>query len=274
MAQVGPPRRRNRPRSLTTQERTSQVHTTNFHATITHTDGSTSEARYTEAEAFDLLGRVLRKRRGFHVEATRAGGVIITRDVYDGGITPKRHTLALESAAQPVTKLSAQTRMDLETLVDHHGQAFLAQGGPNDGRICASLYGIPPGATRKLIERGLVTVGDELPARERGNEDSRRPVAVSLVARLAMIAQDHRTSTRQPNGYVRPSDIGRSDAGLNKPGGRCGKVYDRTSSASCSCRWSEFAEDRDDARRRAREHRRQATAAMLRTLAPMTHQPH
>jgi hypothetical protein len=94
-------------------------------------------------------------------------------------------------------------------------------------------------------------------------------VTVSLAARLALLAAGHRTRTTEPNGYRHPADLGLAglSAGLNKPGGRSGRLHDRTSAASCSCRrWSTWAEDRARARALAAQHRQQATAAMLRQL--------
>ena len=107
---------------------------------------------------------------------------------------------------------------------------------------------------------------------------------MSLAARLAMLAQDHQTTTSEPNGYIAPLDLAfknelrggpavtittyNGGVGMNKPGKRAGMVYDRSSLAVCSCRgWSYPAEDRDRARRKAHEHRQEVTAAMLRTLA-------
>ena len=105
---------------------------------------------------------------------------------------------------------------------------------------------------------------------------------MSLAARLAMLAQDHQTTTSEPAGDRHPSDMeyGRAmitgqafnlstasgNVGLNKPGRRAGKMYYRDSVAACACRWSYPAEDRDHARRKAHEHRQEVTAAMIRGL--------
>jgi hypothetical protein len=226
-----------------------------FRETVTSADGSTSEGSCSEAQASRLLRRVV--RLGYRVEATRSGGAVIVRTIPHGGDTWKparQHTVMLE----PVTvagKITATVRGDLGIVGRWAAGSLAAQFRPETGRIDAGLNSIPPGAAARLIERGLVTVDGT-------------SVAVSLVARLAMLAQDHRTETREPRGYVRPAELGwEGHAGLNKPGGRSGKMYDRSSVASCSCRgWSYPAEDREDARRRAHGHRQEVTAAMIRDL--------
>jgi hypothetical protein len=218
-----------------------------FRMTVTSADGTISEGTCGEAAARRMLSTAM--RRGYRTEATLQGGAVMVRDIR-GGVVPRRHTVTLEPAT-PAGKITDTARRDLE-LIASRGASLL----PN-GRIKAGyIYGIPPAATAQLIARGLVTVAGDA-------------VTISLAARLAMLAQDHRTETREPKGYVYPSDIGRGhlSAGLNKPGGRAGKVYDGSSVASCSCRgWSYPAGDRDTARRKAHEHRQQATATMLATF--------
>ena len=222
-----------------------------FRETITSADDSTEEGTCGEADALRLLGRAV--RLGYRVEATRQGGAVVVREIpacTDRWQLPRRHTVTVEPVVQ-AGRVTGVNRLDLE-LIGGRGGSWL-QGD----RIRAGyLNSIPPGAAGRLIARGLVTVADDGVA------------TVSLVARLAMLAQDHHTETREPRGYVRPLDIGNTvSAGLNKPGGRAGKVYDRSSVASCSCRgWSYPAEDREDARRRAHEHRQEVTAALVRDL--------
>jgi hypothetical protein len=222
-----------------------------FRETITSADGSTAEGACSEAHAMYTLGRAV--RLGYRVEATRHGGAVVVREIpacTDRWQLPKRHTVTIEPVMQ-AGRVTDVNRLDLELVSGRGGSRM--QGD----RIKAGyLNSIPPGAAGRLIARGLVTVADD------------GVVTVSLVARLAMLAQDHHTETREPRGYVRPLDIGNTvSAGLNKPGGRAGKVYDRSSVASCSCRrWSYPAEDREDARRRAYEHRQEVTAALVRDL--------
>ncbi len=215
---------------------------TGFRMTVTYADGTTSTGTATEAHTRASLTRAV--SLGLRVEATRRGGVIITRDLPDG----RTHTVTYLLPA-PI-HLSETVRRDL-------GLIALRGGRMKDGRIITGLFAIPPAAAARLARAGLVAV-------QAGQ------VSVSLAGRLALHAVAHTTGTRQPRGYVRPADVGLAhlSAGLNKPGGRAGKIHDRTSSAWCSCRaWSApFAEDRADAGRRARGHREEATAAMIRAL--------
>ena len=222
-----------------------------FRSTVTSSDGTTSEGTSSEADAWRTLRTAV--RRGYSVEATRQGGAIIVREIPHAGDTwqpARKHTVTLEPVTHAGT-VTATMRGDLDAIA-RWGRSRLT----GDRIRAGFIYGIPPAATARLMQRGLVTVDGET-------------VSVSLVARLAMLAQDHHTETREPRGYVHPSDIGAdyAGAGLNKPGRRAGKILDRSSVASCSCRrWSYPAEDRDNARRRAHEHKQEVTAAMVRAL--------
>jgi hypothetical protein len=229
-----------------------------FGTTVIESDGTASNGTCSAAHATSLLQAAV--QRGYRVEATRRGGAVITRDVWTGGTCPGQHAVTLE----PVTRvgvLTDQIRRDLGAIGERTGRspAYLRR----DGRIYAGLYAIPPAAARRLLERGLITAA--------APGDGRADVAVSLQARLALLAADHRTSTREPRRYVRHGDIGLADlsAGLNKPGRRGGKICDRTSGAWCSCgAWSVPAGDRESARMLARGHREEATAAMVRHELP------
>ena len=225
-----------------------------FHETITSTmDNIRAETECGEDYARCLLMSAVRRR--YTVEATRQGGAVIVRDIR-GGAVPYQRIVTLEPVT-PAGKVTATMRLDLAIIDRRAGKTLAARLEPGTRRIDAGLNSIPPAAAARLISRGLVTV-------------TGTSVAVSLAARLAMLAQDHRTETREPRGYVRPADIGLGhlSVGLNKPGGRAGRIYDGSSVASCSCRrWSYPAEDRDHARRRAHEHRQQVTAEFVSALA-------
>lgn len=230
-----------------------------FRETVTSADGSTTEGTCSEADAMRTLGRAV--RLGYRVEATQNGGAVIVRLIHAGTDhwqPPRKHTVTLEPIAA-AGKITATNRLDLGIIDQHRASRSLAARlDPATGRINAGLNSIPPAATARLMERGLVTV-------------ERDAVSVSLAARLAMLAQDHHTETREPRGYIRPSDMpGRAwdgHVGLNKGGGRGGKIYDRSSSVRCSCRGLSLpTEDRDDARRKAHEHRQEVTAAFVRDL--------
>lgn len=233
-----------------------------FSETVTSADGTVSTGTCSEAHAWSLLQRAV--RHGYSVEATRTGGAVIVREIPSGSLTwtPRRkHTVTLEPSAA-AGKITDQMRRDLDAIAARRSGAWLAAG-----RINAGFYTVPKAAAARLVQRGLVTVDGTA-------------VSLSLAARLAMLAQDHRTTTSEPPGYRRPIDMAFRDAlrtggpvqwdgnvGLNKGGGRGGKAYYRDSTASCTCRWSYPPEDRDDARRRAHLHRQEITAAMVRTLA-------
>ncbi|MDX3672748.1 hypothetical protein [Streptomyces europaeiscabiei] len=238
-----------------------------FNETVTHTDGSTSTGTATETHALRLLRKAV--RRGYHVEATRTGGAIIERDVHDGSPVPKKHTVTLEPV-QAIGTLTVTVRRDIAA-VEARGAYLVTAAEPqfrtNVGRIAAGFASIPPAASQRLVDRGLVGVGQPYTATSNGFlPETRVPVRVSLVAQLAMLAQDHRTHTIAPAGYVRPADVGSSSAGRQTPGG--GLLYSRASPAGCSCRqWSATADGRDDARRLAREHRQRAAAAFIAALA-------
>jgi hypothetical protein len=242
-----------------------------FRETITSADESSEQGSCTEAHALSLLRAAV--RRGYRVEATRQGGAVIVRDVATGlSVVPRHRTIILEPVTVAGT-VTATMRADLDALARRDGKSPAEW---RDGRIRAGLYCIPPAAVRRLVARGLVTASGQC-----------GPVALTLAARLAMLATDHRTTTSKPPGYQYPSDMAYRDAlrtgqvvtlstpgigaiGLNKPGRRAGRAYYRDSTASCSCRWSWPAEDREDARRRARGHRQEATAAMLAELTGLT----
>jgi hypothetical protein len=225
-----------------------------FRETVTSADGTTAEGMCSEAHAATLLQRAV--QRGYSVEATRNGGAVIVRTIPGASghwTPPRRHTVTLE----PVTatgKVTETMRSDLVIVgCWPAGRQLAAHLNAKTGRIDAGFNSIPPGATRRLIDRGLVTIAGDV-------------VTVSLAARLAMLAQDHHTETREPRGYYNSLGAdGRPTAGLWTR--KRFAYYDRSSVASCSCQgWSYPAEDRDDARRRAHLHRQEATAAMVREL--------
>lgn len=236
-----------------------------FNTVVTLADGTTSNGTCNETEAIRLLTKAV--QRGYSVEATRSGGAVIVRMIpasTDRWTLPRKHTVTFEPVT-PVGTVTQVQRRDLVAITRRRAGSWLVKG-----RIHAGLYSIPPAAAGRLVQRGLVTIN--------GTD-----VSVSLVARLAMLAQDHHTTTSEPAGYRAPIDMAFRDSlvtgrpvtlvntsvnvGLNKPGGRAGKCYYRDSLASCSCRrWSYPAEDRDDARRRAHDHRQEMTAAMVRDL--------
>lgn len=202
-----------------------------FRETVTSADGEVTESACTEEHALRLLRTAV--RRGYRTEATSRGGAVITRELAQS----RKRTVTLEPVS--AARVTATMRRDLG-LIAMRGASLL-----ENGRIRAGyLYGIPPATSARLISRGLVTV-------------TGTSVAVSLAARLAMLAQDHRASASKPRGYYHdPDHLG--------PWRKGSCIYDRSSVASCPCRWSKPAGDVEDARRYAREHREAMTAALVR----------
>nr|WP_202446867.1 hypothetical protein [Streptomyces sp. SID5468] len=223
-----------------------------------------------EDHAIVMLRRAVDRR--FPLEATRTGGLVITRDVWStGSSTPSRRTVSLEPA-KPLGVMTPTMRQDLEAIADSD-RAYRVDKAEMPfrdrvGRIMLGFYSVPPAAARRLVERGMVVLGLPYEDTSHGRlKEIRTPVRVVLAARLAMLAADHRTSTGEPRGYVYPADIGMSGTvGLCKPGRRSGRVYDGSSVASCTCGWSQWTEDREVARRVAREHRREMASAALKRL--------
>jgi hypothetical protein len=231
-----------------------------FRQIITDTSSAVTEGTCTEREAIAALRTAV--QRGYRVEANRQGGAVIVRDVWKGAHTPQQHTVTLKPVT-PAGKLSETWRRDLAVVSNPTGRrtAWLTE----DGRISAGFYSVPPGTSRRLIEGGLVTVGEPVEPAVRKME-GRPAVYVSVAARLAMLAQEHATRTMEPRGYYRPADYGVVSAGRCTGGGTSGLMHDRTSSAICACRWSAPADDREDARRRAHGHRQDRTAVMVRAI--------
>ncbi|MDN3056877.1 hypothetical protein PH213_20445 [Streptomyces sp. SRF1] len=222
-----------------------------FRETITHAGGIT-EGSASEAHARYLLRRAV--NRGYDVEATEAGGAVITWTVRrlgpgGGNVIEEPRSIALAPLA-PAGALTGRTVEDLEAI--HASNR--ARYAEHDGRrvIVAGFFRVPPMATARLRARSLVT------------EDPDRRVRLTLAARLALLARAHRTRTTEPRGWQRPADIGLDSAGLNRPGRRNGLVYDRISAVLCSCgQLAAHGDGRDDARRLATQHRREAAAAFI-----------
>ncbi|MCY0957708.1 hypothetical protein [Streptomyces sp. H27-H5] len=231
-----------------------------FKQTQQHAGGVT-EGTASEPAARMLLATAV--RRGYTVEATPAGGALITwtRHLFgatDGAVVLATRSISLEPFT-PVGALSGPTRDDL-ALIGGDRHAHYAE---EDGRrvIAGPMWRIPAFATARLRARTLVV------------EDGDR-VRLSLTARLGLLAQTHRTRTTEPEGFRRPSaGDPYGSAGLNRPGGRAGMLRDGSSWAVCSCGQLNGAlgGTRDEARRLTREHRRAMTAQFVTEhLAPPT----
>ncbi|MGW1989620.1 hypothetical protein [Embleya sp. NPDC001921] len=221
-----------------------------FREIVTHSGGVT-EGTASEAHAESLLRRAV--QRGYRIEATPDGGVTITW-IVNTFRTPHgtEGRAVILTPFMPVGKaLTEATRADLDLI--HKSPADYATDA-NGARVISGLFwSIPQGATARLRARKLVTEDDG-------------PVRLTLTARLALFATSHRTHTTEPAGWYRPADRGIASAGLNKPGGRAGHLYSRTSTAVCQCGYTKVCEDRDEARRDAAEHRATAATTFVKTL--------
>ena len=227
-----------------------------FHISRADSGADTWTTTYSEADATSLLCRGVRTRRAT-VEARRSGGFLLQWTVHHLTGEPTTATIT----AEPVTpaRLTATMRADLDSIAEHPTRArWLADGSLHVGFVGR----IPPATARRLADRGLI-------ATDPANSPA---VRLTLAARLALLAEQHRTTTAEPRGWHRPSDYLRpgewpTSAGSPRGGGKSGKTYDGHSSARCSCgNFYELANDRRAAARRARGHRHHVTAALVATL--------
>lgn len=162
-----------------------------FTSTITAANGTKTTGAATEAELSTLLARA--ERKGYEVRATRTGGVVITRDVWNGGKTPAKRVMAYEPTT-PVGELSQRMTGDLSVIGRANAHLVTeAQGSfaRNIGRINAILTSVSPAASAKYVERGWVVLGKPERATSNGFlSETRRPVRLSLAVRLALTARD------------------------------------------------------------------------------------
>ncbi|MEV6565897.1 hypothetical protein [Streptomyces kronopolitis] len=224
-----------------------------FRETITHAGGTTT-GEASEKHAEMLLLRAT--RREYRIEATRQGGALISWTARRFGtgeqiIKIERAILLVPHRAAGAA-LTDTTLQDLDLIDSYRHSEYR----PVESVILCGLWRIPPAATARLLARGLVGV------------DKNGRAWVTLATRLALVARDHRTTTTEPDGWHRPADSGVASAGLNKPGRRAGLLYSSASTALCECGFHAFAGDRTEARRLAADHRAEAAAAFVRSLAP------
>jgi hypothetical protein len=123
---------------------------------------------YDEAEAASLLRRAA--AHGYMIELTPGGGFNVLREVPGRGC----RTIRCEPARR-AGNLTATVQRDLDLIALRPGASW-----ETSGRIRAGHFSsIPPGASARLRERGLITTEGEA-------------VTVSLQARLARLHQDRR----------------------------------------------------------------------------------
>lgn len=139
-----------------------------FFMTVTSTDGTVAEGACSDADVRRSLATAA--RRGYQVEVTPNGGASIVREIPGKGshrVTYKPFRSALN--------LTPTARLNLR-LIDTRRAEFQ----PATGRIKAGyVNSIPPAASSSLRSRGLVAVDGTT-------------VTVSMSARLAMLARDHK----------------------------------------------------------------------------------
>jgi hypothetical protein len=141
-----------------------------FYMTVTSTDGTVTEGACSDADVSRSLTTAV--RRGYKVEVTPQGGTNIVREIPGKG----RHAVVY-APFRNAGSLTATMREDLRLIVLRPA----AELQPGTGRIKAGyINSIPPGASSLLRARGLVAVNGTA-------------VTVSMSARLAMLATDHRT---------------------------------------------------------------------------------
>ena len=142
-----------------------------FHVTITGAWGDPWYASYDEAQAADMLRRAA--GHGYTVELTSGGGFNVLREIPGRGCRTIRCEPARKSG-----NLTPTVRRDLDLIAHRAGASW-----ETSGRIRAGHFSsIPPGASARLRERGLITTEGEA-------------VTVSLQARLARLHQDRRGSS-------------------------------------------------------------------------------
>ncbi|KPI33313.1 hypothetical protein OV450_1401 [Actinobacteria bacterium OV450] len=211
-----------------------------FRETISHA-GGTTEGIASEAHALLILRRAA--RRDCTIEATADGGAVITwtyRQLRGEQVVEHPREIRLAPQLPAGNALTDTTVRDLDLIVS--SEARYGLGDHQERVILCGIWRIPQGATARLRARGLVT-------------DDDGQVRLTLVTRLALLARAHRTHTTEPAGWSHPADLGLATAGLNKPGRRAGMVYSSGSAALCECGFSTHTGDRDEARRKAAQHR-------------------
>ncbi|MFD7555232.1 hypothetical protein ACFV9E_11955 [Streptomyces sp. NPDC059835] len=227
---------------------------------ITRTSDDVTDGTATETHALSLLRRAL--TRHYDIEARPDGSAHITwarrqfDPHHDGRTVNTPRSLTL-TPTTPIRSLPKTVLGDLKLIRTAPWNPRLETEGGLEV-IEQGLFRIPPAATARLRDRGLITT------------DGDGYVRLTLTARIAVHAHQHRTHTTPPKGWTRPSDLGLTGNGLNKPGRRNGLHYSAGSWAHCPCgNLAAYTDTRDEARAKAREHRiTETTRFLTHTLNP------
>jgi hypothetical protein len=134
--------------------------------------------------------------------------------------------------------------MTLGQLEDMHGRSFTQQDARDERPYCTRCFtDLPFDRFRQMEHR----CGQPAPAPV--------PLPREVVARLPEDPA-HKTRTTQPTGYVYDS------GGSRRTDKRGRLMYDQGSFALCACGWKAAGATREEARWRARDHRREMAAAL------------
>jgi hypothetical protein len=141
-----------------------------FFMTVTSTDGTVTGGACSDADIKRSLATAA--RRGYRVEVTSQGGANIRREIPGKGC----HTVIYTPFRKVYGIITNVTREDLRLIDIRRAAEFQ----PETGRIKAGyVNSIPPATSSWLRFRGLVAVDGTT-------------VTVSMSARLAMLARDHK----------------------------------------------------------------------------------
>jgi hypothetical protein len=227
-----------------------------YRAVIRDYDGTTRTQEYTAAEADALIETHLLEDE-VTPAGDRSGKIVVARTItghrsaHDTRPVPLRMTITLTPIHAP--RLTARQFDDLLLIRNQEDDSFGAT--LDGGRIAAGFVSISPSSTRRLMQRGWVSV---TPWQEFGKPV--QLVTVSYAGRIAMALYSHRTSIT-----IAPLDKWVTDA----LGG--GEYVDGGSQycASCSCGdWRTGLLDvREVARGRARDHRYEQLRALFNDAA-------
>jgi hypothetical protein len=206
---------------------------------VTHRDDEPVTGPVTAYEADSVVASAI--RRGYAVEPTTRGVLVLRRP--DARVVVELHP----------TSPPALTSMQAHDLALFAGRDAHLWVRSDCLVITAGIARIPPAATHRLLACGWMS--------SLTLTDGAR-VSVSVAGMVALTLARHSTRTSHPRGWHRAADNpnGPQVVGRDRHGGR---IYDGTSTAVCSCRWSHYAGDRRDAARAAREHRQDSVLRAL-----------
>ncbi|MFE6551699.1 hypothetical protein ACFVHS_25315 [Streptomyces sp. NPDC057746] len=146
-----------------------------FTEIVSSHDGNDSHGTATESHALTLLRRAY--NRGYAIEATGQGGVVITwRRIALATHRPVLRSITLTPKLGPLTL----TEQDLDHFRAIDSAKIVSLGRRDGARIItAGLYEIAPEHTDRLVDHGLVAA------------DRNGSLRLTLTARLAALAKKH-----------------------------------------------------------------------------------